>query len=64
MTENPKIPQRRIEFYEKSMLIQLHIERARNRLHVLAEKHRGVQHPAVSKDVKITETKKLEVKEI
>ncbi|MGE6668544.1 aspartyl-phosphate phosphatase Spo0E family protein [Paenibacillus xylanexedens] len=34
---------------KRSMLIQLRIERARNLLYALAEKHRGVQHPAVIK---------------
>jgi len=34
---------------KRSMLIQLRIEHARNLLYTLAEKHRGVQHPAVIK---------------
>ncbi|QOS81749.1 aspartyl-phosphate phosphatase Spo0E family protein [Paenibacillus sp. JNUCC31] len=34
---------------KRSLLIQLRIERARTRLHALAKKHRGVQHPAVIK---------------
>lgn len=33
----------------KRSMLQLRIERARNRLHILAEKHGGVQHPAVIK---------------
>lgn len=34
---------------EKSMLMKVRIERARNRLHTLTEKHRNFQHPAVIK---------------
>lgn len=34
---------------KKSMLMQLRIERARNRLHALSEKHENFQHPAVIK---------------
>ncbi|MCP1137526.1 aspartyl-phosphate phosphatase Spo0E family protein [Paenibacillus polysaccharolyticus] len=34
---------------EKSMLIKLRIERARNRLHALTAKHENFQHPAVIK---------------
>ncbi|WP_337035804.1 aspartyl-phosphate phosphatase Spo0E family protein [Paenibacillus illinoisensis] len=34
---------------KRSMLIQLRIERARNRLHHLTEKHGNFQHPAVIK---------------
>lgn len=36
-------------YVEKSMLIQLRIERARNRLHALTTKHENFQHPAVIK---------------
>jgi len=34
---------------KRSMLMQLRIERARNRLHVMAEKYGKFQHPAVIK---------------
>jgi hypothetical protein len=34
---------------KRSILMQLRIERARNRLHAQVEKHRRVQHPAVIK---------------
>ncbi|ETT69719.1 hypothetical protein C173_17476 [Paenibacillus sp. FSL R7-277] len=33
----------------RNMLVQVRIERARNRLHILAEKHHDLQHPAVLK---------------
>lgn len=33
----------------RNMLVQVRIERARNRLHFLAEKHHDLQHPAVLK---------------
>lgn len=33
----------------RDMLVQVRIERARNQLHILAEKHHDLQHPAVLK---------------
>ncbi|WP_339314345.1 aspartyl-phosphate phosphatase Spo0E family protein [Paenibacillus sp. FSL M7-0896] len=33
----------------RNMLVQVRIERARNQLHILAEKHHDLQHPAVLK---------------
>lgn len=33
----------------RNMLVQVRIEHARNQLHMLAEKHHDLQHPAVLK---------------
>ncbi|WP_405113088.1 aspartyl-phosphate phosphatase Spo0E family protein [Paenibacillus sp. FSL K6-1217] len=33
----------------RNMLVEVRIEQARNRLHILAEKHQDFQHPAVLK---------------
>lgn len=37
----------------RNMLVQVRIERARNQLHILAEKHHDLQHPAVLKQSRV-----------